>query len=254
MGNTALSYNYMGKFTTTEDWIHPQVKEKTFEIIYVTSGEVFLFEGEKEYALRENDLVVLAPGIVHGGSRHSTGKTSFYWIHFTLDSNDTEYGSFLVRNFSNRAIFKEMLHHSHMPNSPTHAKESCLCHLLSLISQSESTEDVSALAREIFEWTRINALSGLCVKDVATHFGYNAEYISRLIKRDYGTTLKCLIDDFLIGKAKNHLSNTDSSVKEISNLLGFATPNTFIHFFKYHEGLSPTQYRNLYTHTHMNKK
>lgn len=252
--NTSVSYEYMGLFTTNEDWIHPQVKEKTYEIIYVTSGEVFLFEGDTEYNLHENDLVVLSPGVLHGGSKQSTGKTSFYWLHFTLESDEKEYGSLLVRSFTNRAIFKEMLHHSHMPSAPTYVKEACLCHLLALISESGENENVSALARDVFEWTRINTASGLGVKDVAAHFGYNAEYISRLIKREYGTTLKSLIDDFLIGKAKNYLSNTSLSVKEISTILEFSTPNTFIHFFKYHEQISPKQYRNLYTHTHMNKK
>ena len=44
------------------------------------------------------------------------------------------------------------------------------------------------------------------------------------------------------------------SVKEIAALLGFSEPNTFIHFFKYHEGISPTLYRNTYHNTHMNKQ
>lgn len=253
-GDSAISYKYMGLFTTDEEWIHPQVSEKTYEIIYVTSGKVCLFEGENTYELCENDLIVLAPNILHGGNKKSFGKTSFYWIHFTLDSKDKEYGSRVVRNFTNRAIFKEMLHHSHMPNAPLYAKEGCLFHLLTLIAENGRQHNDSSLTRNIFEWTRINARSRMTVKDIAANFGYNGEYLSRLIKREYGTTLKCLIDDFLIAKAKNYLSNSEYSIKEISNLLGFSEPNTFINFFKYHEKFSPTKYRNLYTYTHMNKK
>ncbi|MDD7700214.1 MAG: helix-turn-helix domain-containing protein [Eubacteriales bacterium] len=48
------------------------------------------------------------------------------------------------------------------------------------------------------------------------------------------------------------LLNTDYSLKAISGMCGFEDENAFVKFFKYHEGLTPTKYRNRYFRTHRN--
>lgn len=253
-GNS-IEYKYMGFFTTDEEWIHPEITENTYEIIYVTDGNVYLFEGNEEYALSENDLIILKPGTLHGGSKRSYGRTSFYWLHFLFDGDNIPHPSRIIRNFMNYSIFKEMLHHSCNPNSSVYIKEGCLLHILALISESEHRMPTgSTLSHNIFEWTRINAQSGLTVQRIAEHFRYNSEYISRIIKNEYGMSLKSLIDRFIIDKAKSYLANSDYSIKEIASLLGFSQLNTFINFFKYHEKTSPTKYKNRYICTHMNKR
>ena len=251
INDTKIEFNYMGLFTTNEKWIHPEACESTFEIIYVTEGEIHLQEQERKYELEKGDMIILRPGAVHKGCEYSFGKTSFYWIHFKMNK---ESETVIKRGFSEVAIIKELMHYSHRPDCAQYVKDSVLMHLLSVISVEIENEKKSALAADVFEWTRINAASQLTVKTIAEHFGYNSEYISRIIKKQYGTTLKNLIDRFIIEKAKNYLNNTKYSVKEISNILGFSTPNTFVNFYKYHEKLSPSKYRNLYSYTHMNKK
>lgn len=249
-----LEYKYMGFFTTDEEWIHPEITESTYEIIYVTSGSVHLFENDLEYELLENDLIILRPSILHGGSKKSYGKTSFYWLHFTFKGDVAPFPSRIIRNFMNYSIFKEMLHHACNPNCSVYTKESCLFHILALIAESgQGNPTGSTLSHNIFEWTRINAQNGLTVKRVAEQFRYNKEYISRIIKYEYGISLKALIDRFIIDKAKSYLANSNYSIKEIASLLGFSQLNTFINFFKYHEKISPAKYKNQYIYTHMNR-
>ncbi len=254
IGNAKITYDYMGYFTTNDTWLHPNVCEKTYELIYVTEGTVSLWERDTVYELAEGDLVILAPGIPHGGYSESHGRTSFYWLHFYLEATKTVYSSHLVKRFMGLSMLRELLHHAHDPHAPLYLKEACLCHLLAAVAQADNTVTRPTLAANVYEWTRINARCGLTVSHIASHFGYNGEYLSRLVRKEYGITLKALIDRFLIAKAKNHLANSRYSVKEIATLLGFSEPNTFIHFFKYHEGISPTLYRNTYHNTHMNKQ
>jgi len=54
--------------------------------------------------------------------------------------------------------------------------------------------------------------------------------------------------------AKNLLISTNYSVKQIAFMLDYKEENLFIKFFKYHERVSPTNFRNTYFNTHMNKK
>ena len=251
INDTQIEFTYMGLFTTDEDWIHPQSCESTYEIIYVTNGDVFLAENDTFYDLKKGDIIVLRPGEIHRGYKKSFGKTSFYWIHFKMNKMTK---TTVKTDFSNVSVIKELMHYSHNPNSEQYVKDSLLMHLLSVLSVDIKQDKSSSLAADIFEWTRINAASGLSVQTVADHFGYNCEYVSKLIKREYGITLKKLIDRYIIEKAKNYLNNTSYSIKEISNILGFSSPNTFINFFKYHEEISPSKYKNSYSYTHMNKK
>ena len=57
---------------------------------------------------------------------------------------------------------------------------------------------------------------------------------------------------FLIQKAKNLLLNTNRYIKEVAYALGFEYDNAFVAFFKYHEGIYPSAFRNRYYGTHMN--
>lgn len=245
-----IEFNYMGMFTTKDAWIHPRVTEDTCEIIYVTEGTVYIEEDEK-YILNKGDIIILKKGKEHFGFKESTGKTSFYWTHFKIEGFNPD--TVVIQNFSHVSLFKELLHNSSTPLTPQYAKDAVLLHLLSEIASAKEKAESNTLASSIFEWTRINVKNGLTVEKIAEHFDYNSEHISRLIKKQYGVGLKSIINNFLINKAKNYLCNTTYSVKEISDLLGFCEANTFIHFFKYHEKKSPTQYRNTYSSTHMNR-
>ena len=42
--------------------------------------------------------------------------------------------------------------------------------------------------------------------------------------------------------------------QEIALQCGFDDENKFVKFFKYHEGITPTQFRNRFFHVHMNSK
>lgn len=253
VGKSALEYVYMGLFTTNSTWVHPRVCEKTYELIYVIEGEVHLREGERCYHLKEKDLILLSPGVTHEGNKESHGKTSFYWVHFHL-RDGVQHPTELFPDFQRAALFKELLHYANLPVSDVFACEATLLHLLAAIRQTRAMDAPTALAASVVEWTRINARNGLTVRDIATQFNYNAEYLTRVVRRSCGKGLKALLNEFVLEKAKNQLCTTTRSVKEIASLLGFPTPHAFIHFYEYHEGISPTRYRNLYPYTHMNQR
>jgi AraC-like DNA-binding protein len=104
------------------------------------------------------------------------------------------------------------------------------------------------------EWIRVHASATLSVRTVAAHFGYSADHLSRICKKQYGVGAGALIDRFLLSRAKELLCNTDAYVKEIAAALGFATDKAFIGYFKYHEGCFPAAFRARFAKMHMNNK
>ena len=246
---TEISFCGMGLFTTNDLWIHPKRCESTYEIIFVTEGTVNIAEQKQEYELSRGDLIVLTKCKPHFGFKESTGKTEFYWVHLSdIPQNLPK----VIRDFKSRYLFKELLHYANLPEPSVFSVEAVCAHILAEILASP--EKGSQLSEEIYEWVRINATSKLTVQKTADNFGYNNEYISRLMKKKTGMGLKAIIDSFIIKKAKELLCNTDYSSKQISAMLEFSESSAFINFFKYHEGLTPSTYRNRYTKIHMNKK
>jgi len=250
--NTEIEFYSIGLFTTDKEWIHPVICEKTYEIIYVVEGDVHLYEDDKKIDLKKGELVVLSPFKTHGGYKVSKGKTSFYWLHYTKsgDIKDT----FTLNSFSDSYLFKKLLHYNNIPDADIFLKDSITCHIIGEINMHTQSLKKNSLAANILEWTRINASAELNVKKCAHHFGYNSDYISFLIKKEYKKSLKSIITDYIIKKANEYLLNTSYSIKEISNILEFDNPNAFVNYYKYHEHISPSKFRNSYYSTHMNNK
>ena len=73
--------------------------------------------------------------------------------------------------------------------------------------------------------------------DVSTH------YLSRIIYRQTGHTLKDWIADTLMVEIKYHLTCTDKTIEEISEDLSFCSTSAFIQYFKSKTGCTPFKYR-----------
>lgn len=251
--NNNYTFNYAGLFRSNGDWIHPKRTEITYEIIYVTSGEVFIREGQKDIRAKKGDLILLSPSVEHIGTR-TTRDVSFYWVHFFSEALPFEERFF--EKYENSHLFKELLHTCNLPDSPEYLVNSILTHILSeLCYLSEKRKRAyDSTAEKIYEWIRINATAKLKVRQISELFGYSADHITRICKKNYGIGACELINKFLIIKAKDLLLNTDKYVKEIAAELGFGDDKSFIGYFKYHEGCFPSELRERYGRIHMNNK
>ncbi len=249
----SVSYCGGGLFATSLPWSHPERTEKTYEIIYVTQGTVHMEENGEDFTLQKGDLKILLPNVSHSGTLVSDPPTAFYWLHFQLagESDCFMPEQRLFRDFSS-GLFPEILHLENAVGKP--AAEPALLHLLTLLRYTTATDSKNRLANRIHEWVRIHARADLTVEKTAIQFGYHPEYISKLVRSSFGVPLKNVINVFLISRANDLLDNSFYSVKEIAGILGFRDANAFVHFYKYHEGTTPTKYRSRNFKIHMNTR
>ncbi|MBR2353065.1 MAG: helix-turn-helix transcriptional regulator [Clostridia bacterium] len=250
----SIHFHYAGLFQREDTWIHPARIETTFEIIYMVRGEIFLNEGNQSHHLREGQLLLLEPNVLHKGSAH-TANVSFYWLHFSLAPGVTlPFSTRLFERFENVSLLKELLHCHNLPAVPDYLVNSILLHILSELCRlsAEHEPRLNASAEKIYEWIRINADATLSVERAAKRFGYSSDHLSRICKKSFGVGACTLINRFLCEKAKNLLCNTEKYVKEIAADLKFPSDKAFIAFFRYHEGCFPTEFRNRFGKIHMN--
>ena len=99
--------------------------------------------------------------------------------------------------------------------------------------------DVAALMQYIdFNYSRIISL-----EDLSTLAGVNKTTLISIFKEVYGTTPIRYINRIRLRKAKELLVNTDTSVSEIADLVGFQSIHYFSRFFKAKENCTPMEYR-----------
>lgn len=258
--SSALSYSFCGQFVSDDPWIHPVRIIDTYEVLMPTQGEVYMQEDGTDYHLMPNDLILLRPGVQHGGTRISTGRTAFFWGHFSAGALEP----FALKPGLHTppepdrliSAFRCLLHVSNAPQYPAYASDAAIASLLAEVSASQAAAQsgASRLAHEAAEWIRINCDSKLSVQEVARHFRYHPDYLCTLMKSAFGKSLKEYLCEARLQRLKTLLLTTDLSVKELAGRMNFDSESQLIHFFKYHEGISPTRYRNQYARTHMNRQ
>lgn len=259
-GGPSLRYLFSGKFYTEEEWSHPRRVIDSYEALYVQSGEVYLEEEGAPYTLGVQQGFLLRPGCVHGGWKTSRGKTAFYWAHFSV-SDFTALRlqpGFFAPPEPHRlsAGFRRLLHVANAVNYPAYAADAAMASLLAELYAVQRRDGAPGmrLVCDTAEWVRINSGRKLSVAMVADQAGYHPDYLCAVFRRETGKSLKRYINEERMKVAKNRLLTTELSVKELAGELGWENENAFIHYFTYHEGISPAHYRNLYFHTHMNNR
>lgn len=242
-----------GKFVSHGEWIHPDRTINSYELIFVLDGTVYINEDNIQYQLKKNDLLLLEPTLRHFGYKKSN-NTSFFWVHFTgLPKTNSKLKYQTIADAYNLSLlFKQLLHY----RSENQTAE-CLDYLTRLILIevfSLKRQDTNRIVSEVVAWITANRDIILKVEQVSEHFGYNADYISRLFKANYGKPLKEYIDHVKLNYIKQMLLTSNVSLTDIAYNTGFDDYKYFLKFFKYHEGITPTQFLKSYPKTHVNKK
>lgn len=79
---------------------------------------------------------------------------------------------------------------------------------------------------------------------LADQVHFSQEYLLRIFKKQEGITILQYINDMKLDMAKQLLTGSELSVKEIAEKLGFASQGYFGRFFRSKMGLSPKAYRD----------
>lgn len=95
---------------------------------------------------------------------------------------------------------------------------------------------------EIIGFIRENYAT-VTLSETAKTFSYSPSYLSYLIKKETGQTFKEIVRDFRIESACNFLKNTQLTLEQISEILGFQDSFYIAKVFKQRYGISPSEYR-----------
>lgn len=105
-------------------------------------------------------------------------------------------------------------------------------------------EDDNLIKNRIQEYIEKNYSTDFSLENLADHLGFSFKYTSILFKKVMNSNFKNYINFYRIKQAKVLLEkNPEIKIKDLAQLLGYNSSNTFIKVFKKYEGISPAQWK-----------
>jgi AraC-like DNA-binding protein len=83
------------------------------------------------------------------------------------------------------------------------------------------------------------------ITELAKQFGYSKEQFIRIFKDGKGVTPSLYFQTIKINRAKQWLADSEMSIMEIANKLGYEYQSNFCRMFKDFTNMNPMTYRHL---------
>ncbi len=96
---------------------------------------------------------------------------------------------------------------------------------------------------QIAEYLNENIECDINLEDCARHFNYNASYLSRMFKKNFGKTYTDYVTEKRMERCEELLLETDISINELAERFGYSSTQNFIRVFKKYTLLTPGQFR-----------
>ena len=102
----------------------------------------------------------------------------------------------------------------------------------------------AAMAANLDSYIRENMADEISNTELGAVFGYHPFYVSQMLKKKLGITLKQYVIAYRLRTARALLETTEKTTAEIAELTGFTDASYFTKTFKSSFGQTPKDYRN----------
>lgn len=250
-----INYMYSGQC--------PQIINGTSYIL--EEGQVALIDSDIPHstsALGENDIMislVISKEYLNSNFFNRLSKDSILSRFFINAINiNTRHDNFILfHSDSSRKLpifFNELICEFYDPsiNSPDMVSSLftlVLCELINIYENDIGKKDVSIHKNSVIPILRyIEGNYQTCtLESTASFFNINPNYLTTLLKQTTGNSYKELVQHQRLIKACQLLRNTDLTVTEVANQVGYENMNFFYKKFKDKYNSSPKEYRTAVT-------
>ncbi len=97
------------------------------------------------------------------------------------------------------------------------------------------------------EYIQKNYMNPIGLEEISAMVGFNLSYFSALFKKETGKNFLEYLSEVRISNAKELLRETNLSIAEIGNRVGYLDQKHFIATFKKYAGIKPGEFRKLYS-------
>ena len=122
------------------------------------------------------------------------------------------------------------------------------------LTKIEEENDIESVKIKIERYLDENYMIDISLENLADYLGHSFKYTSVLFKKVMGDNFKNYLSIYRIEKAKELMQENEGlRIKDLAELVGYNSSNTFIRIFRKYEGTSPGKYFGIvesvsYTH------
>ena len=244
-----------------------------WELLYVDSGEVNCITDDGNILMKQGEVIFHQPNKIHSTLCNGKKSASIFNIHFVTQSPTME----LLKNgkISVHSAVAESLKRlidecnstytvSKHPmvirdNAPFGGEQMCkvlLEELLILIIRSLENEiaphgtiknqcNTKPQIEEICNYLGNNIYGKVTLDDLVEEFHFSKSFLCEQFKSNIGASPISYYLDLKLTEAKRLLREDDITITEISEKLGFESPEYFSRYFKKRIGHSPRDFRKM---------
>lgn len=241
------------------DWHSVPHTHNHLELFYIVGGKGQFLIQDQLYPVNVNNLVIINPNVPH--TEVSLNAQPLEYIVLGIDgielqTSETSNGQFsILDQFESVEIsgcLRNILREMEMKN-PGY-KDVCQAYTEILIirlmrntalaiptePQAISTNRQCAAIRRYID---LHFKESLTLEQLAEEGHMNKYYLSHAFKREYGISPINYMISRRIKESKYLLAETDLSLSQIAQLLGFSSLSYFSQVFRKTQGISPMEYR-----------
>ncbi|MDP4146459.1 MAG: AraC family transcriptional regulator [Bacillota bacterium] len=236
----------------------PGIKDH-YKLHYVHKGKGIFKMGDNIYEVSQGEGFLICPNVLVSYKSVSEEPWDYSWVAF----NGVNAEAYLNRanlNLSN-PTFK--CDNKHINNYFHAIFNSIACEkamdlkalssfydLLSTIIEESSSDNINsatkhkdAYIKQAIEFVNTNYSRKISIDEMASYVGINRKYLYQIFLDILNVSPQNYLINFRLQKACHLLTNSDLSIVEISNSVGYADPFLFSKVFKKYKGISPKNYR-----------
>ena len=242
------------------DWHSVPHTHNHLELFYIIGGKGQFLINDQLYPVNTNHLVIINPNVLH--TEVSLNAQPLEYIVLGVDGielsiSDTSNGQFCIldhfESLDMASCLRNILREMEM-KQPGY-EDICQAFMeiliirlmrstgLSVPSETSvvSTNRQCAAVRRYID---LHFKEALTLEQLAEEGHMNKYYLSHTFKKEYGVSPINYMISRRIEESKYLLAETDLSMSQIAQLLGFSSLSYFSQVFRKTQGLSPMEYRN----------
>lgn len=243
----------------------------TFEFHFITFGSFEISLDSDNFKTHAGEFYLTAPGVYHVQKALGAGKNVEYCINCDLsliDDRPSEAREILkvlkeapCRQFKDTngiiKFFERALEEAYYQNMGFYSNIKSLASMIvytaarTMGQNSPVRYDVPLKSRkdnyrllQVQSFIEDNIANPVTTRDIARYMYLSDKQVCRIVEKLTGMSTKDFIMQIKLQKAKQLLKETNLSIKQVSDSLGFSSEYYFNQFFKREEGYPPGQFRN----------
>ncbi len=262
----------MPDFYTT----YPMHWHDEMEIVYVETGEYEEFVDLERYHVKQGDILLINPCVLHSFRNIDNKRTFFRSVIFSmsmLSSNNTDacsikyFTPFLDNMYINPVVISsdaenyDLLYQSVRKLIDLYDKKEDffeleikselfrMFHILFkyflIPEEHESTmkDNTTRNIKTILDYIAENYMNPITIEELAASVDLSKHYFMRFFKKYMGMTCIEYINDYRLNIATNLLLTTSMQITEVASSIGITNLSYFNRIFKKKYNMTPKEYR-----------